>query len=75
MPVRHLFTLPRRDGPGPRFLAAHEAVVPGGVRPRADDISWHGLLSATELERTLGAWPFTPDSHEAHRRHPAFGPV
>ncbi|MER5942140.1 NUDIX domain-containing protein [Streptomyces sp. NPDC001928] len=60
--VRFRLKFLNRSGLSPHWLAVHEAVVPAGLTPNPDEISWHGWLAESELAEFMRQHPFTPDS-------------
>ncbi|MDX3540545.1 NUDIX domain-containing protein [Streptomyces sp. MB09-01] len=53
----------------PYWLGLHEAVITSPVRPRAEEVAWHGWLTETELESLVRQQDFIPDAREAFDRY------
>ncbi|MET9735861.1 NUDIX domain-containing protein [Streptomyces sp. NPDC006458] len=55
----------------PYWLAVHEAVVTGPVRPDPSEIAWYGWLAESELADLAGRQDFVADAREAFDRYRA----
>jgi len=69
VPVRPVCVFLCRGESASYWLAVHEAVLDGEVRPDPREIAWHGWLTATELTEALASWPFVSERQIAFRRY------
>lgn len=64
----------RHDGADYRtWSAVYELRFAGEVDPPADEITWHGFLSESQLRARLAEWPWPPDSLAAYQQRPSTG--
>ncbi|MFE4335402.1 NUDIX hydrolase [Streptomyces sp. NPDC056831] len=69
-PVRFRFKFLCEGALSPYWFAVHEAVVePQQIQPSADEVSWHGWLSGSELAQAVPRGNYVPDSREAFARY------
>ncbi|MFJ4987035.1 NUDIX domain-containing protein [Streptomyces sp. NPDC088732] len=71
VPVRLVVKFLSLGGLSPHWLAIHEAVVLGRVRPDGDEVVWHDWMTRSELSGFMRRQVFTPDSQEVLSRYVA----
>lgn len=71
VPVHRVATFLNLGGLSPHWLAVHEAVVPGQVRPDGDEVAWCDWMTRSELAGFMRREAFTPDSQEVLSRYAA----
>jgi isopentenyldiphosphate isomerase len=75
VPVRLAVKFLCRGVTGPYWLAVHEAVIRGPLRPDPEEVPWYGWMSEAELRLAACRWPFIPDGQDAFARYLAARPA